>query len=456
MAIKKTKKLKYLFGEKHKQYMRRCTKCIINVAEGAVRAGKTVDNVFTFAYELERSPDKIHLATGSTIGNAKLNIGDCNGLGLEYIFRGRCKWGKYKGNECLTVKAKTGVKIIIFAGGAKADSYKKIRGNSYGMWIATEINLHHDNTIKEAFNRQLAARRRKVFWDLNPDNPNSFIYQEYIDSYALKQKNGDFIGGYNYEHFTIRDNITVSEDRIKEIESQYDKNSIWYRRDILGERCVADGNIYTLYANTPELFYIDKNKLPKKKSKVPDKKDIYLFERINIGVDFGGNGSAHSMVATAFSKDYETMYVLASRRVNAKGVTVEKIIDEIISFTNQIHETYGDIHRIYPDNAEQTIINSLKAKSPYRVHGSRKYPINDRIRCTDIMLSSGRLFLVSGNNEALDEALKTAVWDKSVPGEDIRLDDGSSDIDTLDAFEYSFERVMYKLMKYKTPKEDEE
>ena len=44
------------------------------------------------------------------------------------------------------------------------------------MWIATEINLHHDSMIREALNRQLAARRRRVFWDLNPEAPGAPIY----------------------------------------------------------------------------------------------------------------------------------------------------------------------------------------------------------------------------------------------------------------------------------------
>ena len=72
---------RYIFGEKHKGYMRRARRCTVNVAEGAVRAGKTVDNVFVFAAELEKTADRFQLASGSTLGNAKLNIGDCNGLG---------------------------------------------------------------------------------------------------------------------------------------------------------------------------------------------------------------------------------------------------------------------------------------------------------------------------------------------------------------------------------------
>jgi formylmethanofuran dehydrogenase subunit E len=64
----------------------------MNVAEGAIRSGKTIDHCIIAAMYLEECPDKIHLATGSTLGNAKLNIGVCNGFGLENLFRGRCKW----------------------------------------------------------------------------------------------------------------------------------------------------------------------------------------------------------------------------------------------------------------------------------------------------------------------------------------------------------------------------
>ena len=242
----KTQTLKPIFGQKHREYISRAVRATISVAEGAVRAGKTVDNVAAFAYLIDRgTPDRIHLATGSTAANAKLNIGDCNGMGLEYIFRGRCRWTKYKGNEALAIRSHGREYVVIFAGGAKADSFKKIRGNSYGMWIATEINLHHQDTIKEAFNRQLAAKVRRMFWDLNPSAPGAWIYEDYIERFREQ-----FGRRYNYEHFTIRDNATISEQRFAEIEAQYRQygvTSAWYRRDILGERCIAEGLIYPMF-----------------------------------------------------------------------------------------------------------------------------------------------------------------------------------------------------------------
>lgn len=262
-----SKQLHPLFSPKHQAYIARTRKATINVAEGAVRAGKTIDNVAAFAYQLEMgTPDRIHLATGSTVANAKLNIGDCNGFGLEYIFRGRCHWTKFKSNEALIIRCGRRSYVVIFTGAAKADSFKKIRGNSYGMWIATEINLHHENTVHEAFNRQLAARNRKIFWDLNPTAPGDPVYTGYIDRFS--EQYGD---RYNYEHFTIRDNLSISAERLADIEAQYDPKSVWYRRDILGERCAAEGLIYPMFDET---CIVDE---------VPERGEYY------ISVDFGSH-----------------------------------------------------------------------------------------------------------------------------------------------------------------------
>lgn len=249
MSVSKT--INASFGDKHKAYIRDAIYSTVSVAEGAVRAGKTIDNITAFAYMLEMGvPDRIHLVTGATVGTAKLNIGDANGYGLEYIFRGRCRWTKYKNNEALIVKSRGREYVIVFVGAALANSYKRIRGNSYGMWLATEINLHHEETIKEAFNRQLAAKVRRVFWDLNPINPGNWIYKEYIDQFEEM-----FPGSYNYEHFTIFDNASISPDRIEEIKRQYVPGSIWYRRDIEGERCIAEGLVYPMYEEALEAPY---------------------------------------------------------------------------------------------------------------------------------------------------------------------------------------------------------
>lgn len=260
MAISYTQTINWCpFSQKHIDYIKKALISFLSCAEGSVRAGKTIDNCIIAQIFLDVCPDKIHLASGSTLANAKLNIGDCNGFGLEYQFRGRSHWGKYKDMDALYIKdCKNRDKIVVFAGGGKADSYKKILGNSYGLWIATEINEHYDcdnskeSFIKVAMARQIASKRRMILWDLNPSHPNHRIYTEYIDKYA---RDG-LLGGYNYGHFTIDDNLSISEKRKNEIKSQYDPTSIWYKRDILGQRAVTEGLIFSDVASHPNDYIL--------------------------------------------------------------------------------------------------------------------------------------------------------------------------------------------------------
>ena len=425
------------FSRKHQNYIHKALKSKMSVAEGAIRSGKTIDHCIIACMYLEKCPDNIHLASGSTIANAKMNIGDCNGFGLEHLFRGRCRWGKYKDNEALYINTQTGEKIVVFAGGGKSDSYKKILGNSYGLWIATEINQHYDNEdsetsfIKVAFGRQVASMQPMVLWDLNPSNPNHKIYKEYIDKYKT-----DYIGGYNYQHFTIADNLSITEQRKREIESQYDKDSVWFRRDILGQRCVAEGLIYSEYADNPQNYEIDENEI---------KRDIV---RINIGVDFGGNGSATTFVCTGFTKGLQKVVVLRSER-HAEELNPEQLNEKFAFFVEMCYNIYEKPTETYADSAEQILIRGLKITSAKRnlrtnVKNALKRPINDRIRLLNKLIAQDRFF-VCKNAKTVKSALCEAVWDNKHPDE--RLDNGTHDQDTIDAMEYSIEPFMFELNK---------
>lgn len=435
----KTQTIKWQpFSKKHRRYIKNALKNKMSVAEGAIRSGKTIDHCIIACMYLELCPDKIHLASGSTIANAKMNIGDCNGFGLEHLFRGRCRWGKYKDNEALYIQTQTGEKIVVFAGGGKSDSYKKILGNSYGLWIATEINQHYDNEdsetsfIKVAFGRQVASLKPMVLWDLNPSNPNHKIYKDYIDKYKT-----DYVGGYNYQHFTIADNLSVTEQRKREIESQYNVNSVWYRRDILGQRCVAEGVIYTQFADNPQEYEISQEEI---------KQDIV---RINIGVDFGGNGSATTFVATGFTKGLQKVIPLLSER-HAEELNPEQLNQKFALFVEKCYSIYNKAMDVYCDSAEQILIRGLKRVVIQRqlrvnIHNARKNPILERIKLTLQLISQGR-FRYCKQADSVKKALCEAVWDNKHPDE--RLDNGSNDIDTLDAMEYSIEPFMKELTYY--------
>lgn len=56
-------------------------------------------------------------------------------------------------------------------------------------------------------------------------------------------------------------------------------------------------------------------------------------------------------------------------------------------------------------------------------------------------------FFITIGCESLQSAITDAVWDTEVKDRDERLDDGSTDIDSLDAFEYTIERDMKYLIQ---------
>lgn len=392
------------------------------VAEGAIRSGKTIDHCIIAQMYLETCKDKIHLASGSSMPNAKLNIGDCNGFGLEHLFRGRCRWGKYKGNEALYIYTKTGEKIVIFVGGGKKNSYQKILGNSYGLWIATEIIEHFDSDvssesfIKVAFGRQTAADKPFTLWDLNPGNPKHRIYVDYIDKYK-----NDNLEGYLYEHFTMRDNLSISKERMEYLINKYDVNSVWYKRDVLGKRCVADGLCYVTFANNYKNYLTN----------TPD------YDYIQAGVDFGGNKSAHTFVASGLKYDGSKLTALACEKHEAKGVDPDKLYDSLVMFIEKVEYKYGNIESIFCDSTEQTLISGIRVRIKKTIRDSIKNEINNRIKAANSLISQCR-FYYTEDCDTLVEALETAIYDpKKI--EDVRLDNGTSDIDTLDAWEYSWE-----------------
>ena len=424
------------FSDKHKNYIKTAPNYKQSVAEGAVRSGKTIDHCIIFSMYLETCEDKIHLASGSSLPNAKLNIGDCNGFGLEHIFRGRCRWGKYKSNEALFVQTKTGEKIVIFTGGGKSDSYKSILGNSYGGWIATEINEHYDcedsrtSFIKVAMARQIASVHPFTLWDLNPSNPNADIYKNYIDKFMG-------LDWYRYEHFNIFDNATMSQERIEEIQNKYDMNSVWYKRDILGERTVAEGLVFPYFANDckPYLF---KYQHLKEKMKEQGKR----FSHLIIGVDFGDNGSKYSWHLTGFTNDWDCMWALDEGDMEkSNAIDATKFCKAFVRFYKRCIESYGYIEWIFPDSASNTLINTLRAYFYAEgLDGSiiapvKKNELTDRPITVDSLLVTGRL-KIEEHCKNLINALSELVWDEKM---DIPKDENVNNInDDWDSFCYTF------------------
>lgn len=234
------------FTAKQREYLARCMSSWFNVAEGGKRGGKNVLQTMAFCICLDDHPDKIHLISGVTTATARLNILDCDGFGLLNYFEGRCRTGQYQNRDCLYIQSRTGEKVVLISGGGKNGDEKLIKGNTYGMAYVTEANECAEVFLHEVFDRTLSSGDRKVFHDLNPKSEGHWYYLDVLNFHDAQQA-ANPLYGYNYGHFTIADNMSVSDEQLKQRISTYDKRTVWYQRDILGKRKQTEGLIYPMF-----------------------------------------------------------------------------------------------------------------------------------------------------------------------------------------------------------------
>ena len=433
------------FNQKQVNYLRKTNNCWFNVAHGGKRGSKNVLNALCFCILLENHPDKLHLVAGVSIASVKLNIIDCNGYGIMNYFSGRCREGKYKNKDCLYVRCSDGQeKILIISGGAKDGDEKYIKGNTYGMAYVTEANECHPKFLKEVMDRTISSNDRKIFHDLNPKPPAHWYYTEILDFHEKQQKL-DKNYGYNYEHFNIFDNMSINDEQLKTILKTYDKTSIWYKRDILGQRIANAGILFDLIANNKER-YLTKDK---------------IGGMITTGVDFGKNGSKHAFCSQIISRSYKNVQVIRSDESDCSnqdeiqdtdgiGVKLTQLKIGFIRHIKYVLSHYGKIDYVFADSAEPGYIDFLQQclineGIHIPVKPSIKIEIKDRIHLIGVLLMQDRLTFIDGETKEIVKGLQEATQDENAD-EDRWLDDGTSDIDILDAFDYGIENWARELM----------
>lgn len=383
-----------------------------NIKSGATRSGKTYLDYYVIPRRIRAVAGKEGLVVilGNTKGTLQRNIIEP----LQKIFTPALVTDIRSDNTAMLFGEK-----CYCLGADKVNQVDRIRGTSIKYCYGDEVVTWHE----EVFN-MLKSRLDKPYscfdGTCNPDNPNHWFYK-------FLQSDADIF----LQNYILEDNPFLSKEFVANLKKEY-FGTVLYDRYILGKWALAEGLIYKVFADSPEKFMIPKDKLPNQ------------FESINIGHDFGGNKSNHAFVATGIGYDNH-MYKLRAKSVKATGMSFNQLEREFISFVDGIIRDYGYPNGVYCDSAEQTMINSYRQHTPYPIYNSVKRPINDRIRCTLLLMGCGRYHIVEGECDDLVNGLKTAVWDsKSL--EDKRLDDGTSDIDILDADEYSFEYNIYRLV----------
>ena len=389
------------------------------IADGAIRSGKTVSMAFSYVIWAMSSYDRYNFAMcGKTIASLRRNV--LGTLKNQLRARGYTATERRADNLLVVTKGDKANMFYIF-GGKDESSQDLIQGITLAGVLFDEVALMPESFVNQATAR-CSVEGSKFWFNCNPGSVTHWFYQKWV-LLCRKRK-------LLYLHFTMEDNLTLSEETKARYRSMY--TGVFYKRYILGLWCVAEGLIYLQFAEDEQRYYIPQDKVPK-------------LSYIEIGADVGGNKSNHAYVASGYTADRDAIYVLKAWSYRATGVTVTQYRENLVKFADSVVKQYGFLDTVWVDNAEAAIVNELDAHSDYHIRGSIKGEIIDRIRCADILFSQDRIKIVENECEDLCDGFRTAVWDDD--HEDKPLDDGTYDRDVIDAFDYSMTPHITQLVR---------
>lgn len=387
----------------------------INILEGSVRSGKTWISMIMWGFWLAGAPpDGAYLMAGKTLTTLRRNVLDqmCGIFGDCFSYSLSRKEARLFGRK------------IYLEGAANAQAENKIRGMTLNGAYCDELSIFPEDFFAMLLSR-LSADGAKLIATTNPDNPGHWLKRNYLDNKSLSLLD---------MKFTLEDNTFLPKEYIRALKLEF--TGVFYDRFILGNWTAAEGRIYGDFS---QKCVIPPDELQKRLAGSP------LITSV-IGVDYGGNKSASAFVHTGFDAGFKNVYVL-SEHYDKRNCSAESLISAFAEFTAEEKMRFPTLHTAFCDSAEQLLIKSFRSAVNIEVKNAMKKQVTTRINMVNRLISSGRLH-ISSECPRLIEALKSAVWDERSIHKDVRLDDGSTNIDSLDAFEYSIERSERELFHF--------
>lgn len=391
------------------------------ICDGAVRSGKTSIMMWAFVrWAMENFSGQRFGVCGRTVDSCTKNIivpFTAMSLAKErYLIRWR------RGDKVMEVRRGAVTNYFEVFGGKDEASYTLIQGRTLAGVLLDEVVLMPRSFVEQALAR-CSVDGARLWFSCNPGSPHHWFYQEWIK--RSRERNALYL------HFEMTDNPGLSKRTLERYENMY--AGIFYDRYVRGLWVAAEGIVYKDFANDTEKYLIGD---PLEWAK----QNGTSFSIISIGVDFGGTKSATKFQATGITKDFRVV-ALEEEYIKNEEIDPNALNRRFATFCQLITSKYG-YSQTRADSAETVLIRGLdhtaqKMHLGTQVKNAMKLQITDRIRLVVLLMKQGR-FKVSRNCPHLIDAMQTAIYDPD-KFEDERLDDGTSDIDSLDAFEYSIE-----------------
>ena len=394
------------------------------IADGAIRSGKTIACIIGFlTWSQEMFSGESFILAGKTMGALKKNV-------IRPMLQILEAWGW----PYTYIRSGTDARVEIgsnsyYLYGANTEAAQDaLQGLTAAGAYLDEAALFPQSFVDQAIGR-CSVTGAKIWMNCNPEGPHHCIREEFL----LKTKEKRVY----HLRFMMTDNLSLSPKVIERYKRAWPHGSVFYKRFILGLWVVADGLIYQQFADNVKDYIITADWLE-------DNAIMYAM----IGVDFGGTKSAHSFTLTGFTRGFKQVIVL-DEYYRKKRINPKQLQDDFIDFVRRAQAKYK-VYEAYCDSAEQTLISGLEsacmqAHVAIDIKNAIKGPINDRIAFYNSLIAQGR-WKVMKHCTHIIEAFEQAVYDDKKPNQDVRLDDGLMNVDSLDSTEYSTESVQNDIL----------
>lgn len=378
-----------------------------NFQWGATGTGKTYTDIrYLIPHMLlsKRGQEGLNIIGGVSEGTVKRNI-------LEPLAD---FWGDKRVSTIVTGNKTTMFgETVYILGAEKVNQVNKFQGATIKTIFCDEVAKWNEEVFNYIHTR-LRSENSQLFATFNPENPDHFIHK-FIENDMPK----------NVVHSNLYDNTFLSPQTIKDFEAVYPKDTVYYTRFVLGLPCRAEGLVFQDFADNTDEYYADE--LPER------------FRWCSVGYDLGGNKSNYALVASALGID-GVLYVLKAVEIEPQDLRIEDVEKAAQKFIEGIEEKYNvKVKQCYVDDNYYTTINGLNDwryifDTAAVVKSSM--PLEDRPIMLSKLMAQGRFKVVKGECEPLVYQLQNAVFDDNAD-KAVICDDGSMNIDEIDAFFYS-------------------
>lgn len=424
------------FSEKQMEVLRfPYTKKKAIICDGSIRAGKSIAMLISYITSNMSIHNNMNFALCSkTVKTCERNIIKTI-FGIKYL-RENFKL-KYNSKDSLLTITRGNKKNYFYVfGGKDESSYQLIQGITLAGVLFDEVALMPESFVNQAIGR-CSVEGSKYWFNCNPEDPNHWFHIDWIKSPKIDTL---------YLHFTMEDNPSLSVETKERYYKMF--SGVFFQRYIMGLWVKAEGIIYKKFAENTEQFILDT---------IPN--DIIV---VQVGVDFGGTNSGTTFVARAITKGFRTVGIIESvryvdkqfKRPSPYDIIIEEMTPTIleslyVEFCKMVHNKYGRAFITRADSAEQVLIRGLRTASVQNhlhtdIKNAKKNVIKDRIKLEMRLMSEGRWWIARHCKTAI-KAYSECLWSDKIADE--RLDDGTTDVDTLDASEYAIEEYSNSLIE---------